>query len=77
MIKYDYSALRGKIREKYFTEKNFVVALQNKGVKISHSAFSNKITGKVDFKQSEINEISLLLDIPASYFFKPNYELNS
>ena len=78
--RFDYSFLRGRIRELYQTEKNFVIAL-NERMSMSSGAFSNKINGKTDFTDKEIYEICALLNIPIEkaklYFFKTKNEFNS
>lgn len=81
IIQFDYSLLRGKIREFFGTEKNFAEKLSNSSISISAGAFSNKINNKTNFTQPEIYFICDLLniaheDIPI-YFFKEKYELNS
>ena len=77
---FDYSFLRGRIRELYQTEKNFTKAL-NERVGMSTGAFSNKINSKTDFTDKEIYVICELLNIPLEeikqYFFKEKYEFNS
>lgn len=68
MQEYDYSKLRGKIKEKYENEYNFAKALG-----ISSHTISVKLNNLVDFKQKEINKICDLLGIPEAqirkYFF--------
>ena len=80
-IIFDYSFLRGKIKEDYRTEKEFVETLKKKGLKISTGAFNSKINGKVSFTQTEIYFICELLKIPFNemsiYFFKNKIEFNS
>lgn len=81
MFIFDYSLLRGRIREYYKTESKFAIALRNSNIEMSAGSFSNKINGKVDFKQTEILVICDLLKIPhkeiSEYFFKKKYEFNS
>lgn len=65
---YDYSKLLGRIIEKFGTQSKFAEAM-----KISERTISLKLTGKVDWKQREIESARSLLelaesDIPA-YFF--------
>ena len=65
---FDYSKLRGKIREVFKTQENFA-----KSVGISSASLSAKLTGKVQFTQNEINTICALLEIDSAeiavYFF--------
>ena len=79
-IIFDFSFLRGRIRELYQTEKNFAKVLNN-NIGMSVGAFSNKINGKTNFSDVEIFVICQLLNIPLEkaslYFFKPKYEFNS
>jgi len=65
---YDYSKLLGRIIEKFGTQSKFAEAM-----KVSERTISLKLTGKVDWKQREIESARSLLelaefDIPA-YFF--------
>lgn len=80
-VQFDFSLLRGRIREFFQSEKNFVEALQKTKTKISIGAFNNKINGRTDFTETEIYAICNLLNIPIQevylYFFKEKYELNS
>lgn len=67
-MSYDYSKLRGRIREKYGTQAKFAEALG-----VSTSTLSQRLTGLTEFTQEEIAKSSDLLgfekaDIP-SYFF--------
>lgn len=79
-IVFDFSFLRGRIRELYQTEKNFAKVLKN-NIGMSSGAFNNKINGKSSFTDVEIFVICQLLDIPLEkvnlYFFKQKYEFNS
>ncbi len=67
---YNYSKLRGKIREIYGTQENFSEELG-----ISSASLSAKLNNHVDFSQTEISAIVKLLEIPAAelslYFFLP------
>ena len=69
MEKYDYSKLRGKIREIFHTERAFSNALG-----LSKASLSAKLNGHVEFTQSEIIKAALILYIPkesiADYFFR-------
>ena len=67
---FDYSKLRGKIRECFITEEEFAKALG-----ISRTSLSQRLNGKLEFTQKEINRSIKMLglndnDIP-SYFFTP------
>lgn len=68
-MKYNYSKLLGKIKEKYGTQENFARALG-----IGRVSLSQRLNSKLEFSQNEMNKsIELLgldpLDIPA-YFFQ-------
>lgn len=67
-MNYDYSALRGRIVEKFQNRKNFATALG-----ITPESLCKKLNGVRDFKQSEIESAVRLLDIHADdigkYFF--------
>lgn len=56
---FEYSKLRGKIREFFGTEKEFAKALG-----ISKTSLSAKLNGHVEFTQSEIASSVVLLEIP-------------
>lgn len=81
MIKYDYSMLRGKIREMFGSEKNFAKELRNSDISMSTGTFNSRINGNTYFKQPEIEKICILLRISLNegivYFFTPKYEFNS
>lgn len=66
---FDYSRLRGKIREVFGTEGEFAKALG-----ISKTSLSDKLNNKVSFTSTEINKACELLDISIRfipvYFFK-------
>lgn len=70
MKEYDYSKLLGRIREKLGCNSNLALKL-----KISERTMSLKLNNKIDFKQTEINDICDILDIAdkniPDYFFKP------
>ena len=78
MKRYDYSLLRGRIRQIFFTEKIFVKALNEAGTPLSIGAWSNKINNKSDFSVPEMEAIMNVLEIPkeqiADYFFTHQYE---
>lgn len=65
---YDYSKLMGKIRELF--AKNYAFA---SAMNLSTRTLSLKLTGKVGWKQSEIEKACKLLGIPRNeihiYFF--------
>lgn len=67
-MKFDYSRLRGKIKEVFKTQEAFAEALG-----ISDTALSQKLTGQVSFKQVEMEKTCELLDVPKEfipvYFF--------
>lgn len=65
---FDYSKLKGRIKEKYNSQKDFAVAL-----KISEVALTNKLNNRTKFTQDEIMICLELLDIDLHeiplYFF--------
>lgn len=65
---YDYSKLRGRIREKCETQEKFA-----KKIKRSNPYISNVLNGRSYFSQNDINESVKILEIPAyeigEYFF--------
>ena len=67
---FDYSKLRGRIREKFKTESAFAKAMN-----LSHNSISKKLNGKIMFVQNEIDKAMVLLEIPddeiSTYFFTP------
>lgn len=67
-MKVNYSKLRGKIREVYGTQEKFAIQLG-----IGQVSLSKRLTGELDFKQSEIERACKLLKIQPSeitlYFF--------
>ena len=67
---FDYSKLRGRIREKFKTESAFGEAMG-----LSHNSLSKKLNGYVQFTQNEIDKVIMLLEIPddeiSTYFFTP------
>lgn len=67
-MKFDYSKLRGRIKEIFGTQDNFADALN-----IGRVSLSQRLTGKLEFTQEEIMKSCELLkfdpsEIP-SYFF--------
>lgn len=81
MPKYDYSLLRGRIRELFGSEKSFANELRKSKISMSTGTFSSRINGKTCFKQPEMQIICELLRIPLEdiklYFFTLKYEFNS
>jgi hypothetical protein len=67
-LKYDYSKLKGKIKEKFGTQEDFAKALS-----ISNTSLSYKITSKRQWTQNEIKKACELLGIEGreirAYFF--------
>lgn len=65
---FDYSKLRGRIREKFKTESAFGEAMG-----LSHNTISKKLNGHILFVQNEIDKAIALLEIPddeiSTYFF--------
>ena len=78
MIEYDYSKVRGRIREKLGSEAKFAEMIG-----ISSASLSAKFNNKTDFIASEITKAcdKDVLDIPIDKigvnFFKQKLELNS
>ncbi len=66
---FDYSKLRGKIREQYGTEAKFAKALD-----ISRTSLSQRLNNLLEFSQKEMELSSKLLNFPlneiSDYFFK-------
>lgn len=81
MQKYDYSLLRGRIREIFGSEKKFAEQLRKSEISMSTGTFNSRINGSTYFKQPEIQLMCELLGIKLEkmtiYFFTPKYELNS
>ena len=67
-MSYDYSALRGKIIEKYGTVRNFAAEMG-----WSEATGYNKLNNGVSWKQPEITHAANILSIPVGeimpYFF--------
>lgn len=65
---FNYSKLRGKIREKCATEKGFAHVMG-----MSRTTLSSRLSCKTDWTLSEIQKACVVLDIPDSqvseYFF--------
>ncbi len=81
MHKYDYSMLRGRIRELFGSEKKFAERLRKEEIAMSTGTFHSRINGYSYFKQPEIETICLILKIEFekinTYFFTRKYEFNS
>lgn len=73
MIVYDYSKLRGRIKEFYKTESNFARALG-----MSRVSLSQRLNNALAFDQREISKACYLLKIPPNeislYFFVGAFE---
>lgn len=70
MPEMDYRKLLGRVREKGFTQKELA-----EKIGVSESHLCQKFSGKYAFKQSEMQKICVVLEIPANeigtYFFSP------
>lgn len=70
---FDYSKLRGKIKEVYGTQSGFSGALG-----ICRTTLSQRLNGNLDFSQKEILDSCNLLGIPdgeiSAYFFTPKVQ---
>jgi len=68
-VKFDYSALEGKIKQYYDTQENFA-----NEIPMARSTLNLKLNGNVDFSSQNIYRMSYLLKIPIEeiglYFFK-------
>lgn len=80
-VVFDFSLLRGRIRELYQSEKKFAEAMRDSNIGMSAGAFNNKINGKTSFTATEIYVMCQLLHITLEemhkYFFTRKYEFNS
>lgn len=80
-VVFDFSLLRGRIREFYQSEKRFTEVIRESNIGMSTGAFNNKINGKTNFTATEIYVMCQLLHIPLEkmhkYFFIKKYEFNS
>lgn len=67
-MKFDYSKLRGRIKEIFGTQDNFADALN-----MGRVSLSQRLTGKLEFTQEEIMKSCELLEFDPSeipsYFF--------
>ncbi len=72
---FDYSKLKGKIKEVFGTQKAFAKAMNISGVSLSA-----KLNNTVAFTQSEINKACELLGIPIEfipvYFFTEKVKMS-
>ena len=68
-VKFDYSVLRGRIKEKFHTEMAFASALG-----ISTVSLSKRLNNQIGFDSPEMHKSCELLEIPLEdapkYFFK-------
>jgi transcriptional regulator with XRE-family HTH domain len=64
IIKYDYSELRGRIREVYHTETRFARELG-----ISKVSLSAKLNGRQHFRLSEIGKMSHIFNMTEKEMF--------
>lgn len=68
---YDYSKLRGIIKEKFNTIANFANAIE-----LSPTSVSKKLTNKIEWTQTEIDKAVFVLQISpqdiSKYFFCVN-----
>jgi len=68
-VKFDYSALEGKIKQFYDTQENFA-----NEIPMARSTLNLKLNGNMDFSSQNIYRMSYLLNIPIEeiglYFFK-------
>lgn len=73
MISFNYSKLRGKIKEVFNTQAAFA-----KEMGMSRTSLSEKLNNKVEFTQKEIERAIELLHIPPEeitlYFFTPQVQ---
>ena len=67
-MKYDYSKLLGRMKERGFTQEGLATAIG-----VNEGTLSSKLNNKYAFKQNEIDAICRVLDIPndeiGEYFF--------
>ena len=70
---FDYSKLRGRIKEKYQTQSKFADA-----VGLSKGSISQRLNNILDFSQSEMEKTADLLNFPKNeiplYFFTPDVQ---
>lgn len=72
---FDYNKLRGKIREKCYTQEEFA-----KQIGIGYVSLSKRLNNQLEFSSSEIFKSCNVLGIPAdeisAYFFTPEVQKN-
>lgn len=61
-MEFDYSALRGKIREQFGTERNFANAIG-----MNPSTLSQKLSNKLEFSQQDIMDCLKALHMGSDY----------
>ena len=65
---FDYSKLKGRIKEKFNTQENFA-----KSLGIGYVSLSQRLNNKLEFSQKEISNAIILLDLSEEeipkYFF--------
>lgn len=73
-LMFDYSKLRGKIREVFGTQENFAKALG-----ISSATISDKLNNKTEWTQKEIDKAAKLISVAKEgipeYFFAEKVQL--
>lgn len=76
MSNFDYSKLKGKIKEVFSTQADFA-----KSIGLSETSVSNKLNNSIDWKQEEIEKAMDLLGLPKkeihTYFFTKKVEKNA
>lgn len=70
-MKFDFSKLKGLIREKNLTQEEIA-----KEINIAYSTFNLKINGNAFFSQDEIYKISNFLKIPKENIYDYFFTLN-
>lgn len=72
-MSFEYSKLRGKIKEVFNTQEAFAEAME-----MSTTSISAKLNNKVTWSQKEIDKASEVLSIPKDkipiYFFTPKVQ---
>lgn len=70
---FDFSKLRGRIKEQFGSEKAFAEAMG-----MAHGSLSARLNGKIHFNSDEIAKACQLLNIPdeeiGTYFFTIKFE---
>ena len=70
-LKFDFSKLKGLIREKKLTQEDMA-----KEIDVAYSTFNLKINGNAYFSQDEIYRISNFLKIPKEKIYDYFFTLN-